>query len=311
MSTLARICSVTAAGGTSEVGTGGWGSGGWRVWRVWHTSAEGSRMGWDSRHRAALEMLPITRQRWMRAALRWCSGRLGVAGVFGGEGSLSGVPPSWRRCRRAQVRRAPPLALVSRTRAGSSSRCSRAASAFAESISAPAARRPSILPATAAAHCSRAPHGTIWGMRGAAEGEDCGGVDALWFWPEGLGPCGAAVRRAGGVGAGGGATDRGRGGGEGGGRRGGCKGEVLVAAGATEATGAGSAREARAAALVTGRVRVAGPVEGMGVARVVCAGEVGVSRGAGPAGAAGLNKAIGAAVGEVGGAVGGGGGMGG
>jgi hypothetical protein len=49
------------------------------------------------------------------------------------------------------------------------------------------------------------------------------------------------------------------------------------AAGGTEAMGTGSAREAREAALVTGRVRVAGPVEGMGVARVVCAGEVGVS----------------------------------
>jgi hypothetical protein len=36
LSTLARIHSVTAAGGTSEMGTGGRGSGLSRVWRVWH-----------------------------------------------------------------------------------------------------------------------------------------------------------------------------------------------------------------------------------------------------------------------------------
>jgi hypothetical protein len=43
-------------------------------------------------------------------------------GASEGEGSLSGVPPSWRRCMQVHMRRAPPLALVSRTRAGSSSR---------------------------------------------------------------------------------------------------------------------------------------------------------------------------------------------
>jgi hypothetical protein len=67
---------------------------------------------------------------------------------------------------------------------------------FAEPTSALAARRPSILPTTAAAHCSRVPHGTIWGMRGAAEGADRGGADASWFGLLGLGPCSSTVRWA-------------------------------------------------------------------------------------------------------------------
>jgi hypothetical protein len=65
--TLARISWVMAAGSSSEVGTGGGGSWGWRLWRMGHTSSVGAKMGWASRDRAAREILPMTRQRWMRA----------------------------------------------------------------------------------------------------------------------------------------------------------------------------------------------------------------------------------------------------
>jgi hypothetical protein len=60
---------------------------------------------------AAHEMLPMTRQRWMRAAVRWCSGGLGaVGGRQGSAGSSSRESASCRRCSRLRVRRALPLA---------------------------------------------------------------------------------------------------------------------------------------------------------------------------------------------------------
>jgi hypothetical protein len=85
-------CSATAAGGTSKVGTGegirGDGGSGGRG-----TPLQRGR-GWAgaSRHRAACEILPMTRQRRMRAALRWYLRRLGVEGVLEGKGLQSGVP---------------------------------------------------------------------------------------------------------------------------------------------------------------------------------------------------------------------------
>jgi hypothetical protein len=54
-------------------------------------------MGCVSRHRAAREMLPITKQRCMREAVRWCSGRLRVNDEVGAAGAASGVSVSCKR----------------------------------------------------------------------------------------------------------------------------------------------------------------------------------------------------------------------
>jgi hypothetical protein len=99
-----------------------------------HTSSVGSKMSWPLRDRAAREMLPMTRQQWMWAAVRWCSGRFWA--VDGGAGSAGSSSRGFEWCRRRsrlRVRQALPLVHPSRTHLGRASRLSRAASAWAAS----------------------------------------------------------------------------------------------------------------------------------------------------------------------------------
>jgi hypothetical protein len=181
--TMFGISQVKAAGGVSGVCAGGMGSGRCRACSAWHTSVVGSRMVCASKDHAACEMLPMTRQRWIQSALRYCSGRLvEVGGARWREGlrgrGIRRFQFDVATCRRAWVRQACPLVWVSRAQAGRLSRLSTAALTLAVPASVLAATRPSILQATSAAHCSQTPNGTVWGMQGVGVGVECGGLRA-------------------------------------------------------------------------------------------------------------------------------------